>query len=82
VPKAHFYNVQVYRRGRKILSVWPSRPRLKLHWRWKREGRGFRLRRAAYTWIVWPAFGTRAYPRYRYGPMLGRSTFRIVAGPR
>ena len=77
MSKARFYNVQVYRGGRKILSLWPFKPRLKLQWRWKREGRVFRLRPAVYTWVVWPAFGTRAKPRY--GSMLGRSTFRIVA---
>jgi HYR domain-containing protein len=80
VPRARFYNVQLYRGGRKVLTVWPSRSRLQLHSRWIHRGRTYQLSPAAYTWVVWPAFGTRAHPRY--GRMLGRSTFRILAGPR
>jgi len=77
VPRARFYNVQVYRRGRKILSVWPARPRLKLRSRWTYRGRVERLRAGTYAWIVWPAFGTPNAPRY--GRMLGQSNFRIAA---
>jgi len=76
MPKARFYNVQVYRRGRKILSLWPYRPRLKLHARWTYNGRIERLGQGVYAWVVWPAFGTRADPRF--GRMLGPSSFRIV----
>jgi large repetitive protein len=80
VPGARFYNVQLYRNGRKVLTMWPSRSQLQLRSRWIHQGRRYELRPAAYTWVVWPAFGTRAHPRY--GRMLGRSTFRVVAGPR
>jgi hypothetical protein len=76
-PRARFYNVQLYRKGRKVLTTWPSRSRLQLGSRWIHQGNVYRLRPGAYTWVVWPAFGTRADPRY--GRMLGRSTFRIVA---
>ena len=68
--------MQVYRRGHKIFTSWPVRTRLKLKRRWTYQGRAMRLRAGVYTWIVWPAFGTRTNPRY--GSMLGRSTFRIV----
>jgi hypothetical protein len=74
--RARFYNVQLYRNGRKILSLWPFRSRLKLHRRWSYQQRTFRMRPGAYTWIVWPAHGTRTRPSY--GSMLGQSTFRIV----
>jgi hypothetical protein len=76
VRNARFYNVQVYRRGRKILSLWPRRARLNLRWRWVYKGRVERLRPAVYAWVVWPAFGTQDSPRY--GRMLGRSRFSIV----
>lgn len=78
VKKARFYNVQVYRNGRKVLSSWPAAARLQMHKRWKFNGKSFRLRKGAYTWIVWPALGTRKKPHY--GAMLGQSTFRIVNG--
>jgi hypothetical protein len=80
VPKARFYNVQLYRKGRKLLTVWPSRSRLQLRTRWVHQGHVYRLRPGAYTWVVWPAFGTRSDPRY--GGMLGKSTFRIDAAAR
>jgi len=76
VPRATFYNLQLYRNGRKILTSWPTRPRLALRNSWRHEGRRFLLKRGTYTWLVWPAFGTKAVPRY--GKMLGQSTFRVV----
>jgi hypothetical protein len=76
VPRARFYNVQLHRNGRKILSRWPVRPRFRLRRTWSHEGRRFRLRPGVYTWYVWPAFGTRADPRY--GKLLGQSSFRVA----
>jgi len=78
VKRAHFYNVQVYRKGLKSLSIWPSRARLKLHKRWRYNGKSFSLRSGSYTWLVWPAYGTPQKPRY--GALLGQSTFKVVAG--
>ena len=75
VPKAKFYNAQVYRNGRKILSLWPQRPRLKLTRSWQHGGRTFRLKPGVYTWYVWPGFGTLASPRF--GKLLGQSSFRV-----
>jgi hypothetical protein len=76
VPRTRFYNVQVYRNGRKILSRWPARPRFGLRRSWQHEGRTFRLRPGVYTWYVWPGFGTLAKPRF--GKLLGQSSFRVV----
>jgi len=76
VKRARFYNVQLYRKGRKLLSLWPTRTSLKLHKRWQYQGRSFRMVRGSYTWIVWPAYGSRSKPRY--GSMVGESTFKIA----
>jgi ribosomal protein L35AE/L33A len=76
VKRARFYNLQLYRKGRKLLSIWPARTSLKLHKRWTYQGRSFRMTRGAYTWIVWPAYGSRTQPRY--GSMVGQSTFKIA----
>jgi len=80
VRNADFYNVQLYRKGSKILTLWPHRPRLKLRWQWKYHQRVFRLRPAAYTWIGWPGFGSPT--QGRFGRMLGTSTFRMVGRSR
>ena len=76
VPKAKFYNVQLYRKGRKILSLWPPRSRLKMTRSWQHGGRTFRLKAGVYTWYVWPGFGTVATPRF--GKLLGQSSFRVI----
>jgi len=76
VKKASFYNVQVFRRGQKILSVWPSRPHFHLHSRWTFRGHTFRLRPGSYSWFVWPAYGPLTHPRF--GKALGVSSFVFV----
>jgi large repetitive protein len=75
VPKATFYNVQVFHRGQKLLSAWPARARQKLGRRWAYGGRHFTLRAGIYSWYVWPAFGPRA--KSRYGQLLGEGTFKV-----
>ena len=67
--RARFYNVQLFRSGVKILSLWPTRARLKLRRQWTYKGRVQRLRPGLYAWAVWPAFGEAKKPRY--GRMLG-----------
>jgi HYR domain len=73
VPRARFYNVQLYRRGQKVLSVWPGRSRYKLHGRWRYNGHAFRFRPGRYVWLVWPAFGSQTRPHF--GKLLGMSSF-------
>ena len=75
VPKATFYNVQLYNRGRKVLSAWPTAAKLALAQKWSYAGRRFKLERGAYQWYVWPAFGPRS--KFRYGQLLGQGTFRF-----
>jgi hypothetical protein len=76
VARARFYNVQLYRKGRKIFSAWPTRPRLKLRASWKFQGKTYRMTPGTYTWVVWPAYGKPSKPRY--GKMLGQKSFKIV----
>jgi hypothetical protein len=73
VPKATFYNVQLYHGARKVLSTWPNATRLGLTHTWSYSGRHFALERGAYKWYVWPAFGPRT--KFRYGQLLGQGTF-------
>ncbi len=73
VTRATYYNVQLWRNGRKILSRWPTRPTYELRMRWRYGGRVRNLRDGTYLWYVWPGFGDR--DRGRYGRMLGSATF-------
>ena len=75
---ARYYNVQLHRNGVKVLSVWPTKPRLRLEQSWRYLGRKQSLRPGLYRWFVWPALGTRAKPRF--GKPLGSSSFVVRGG--
>jgi hypothetical protein len=77
VRGADYYNVQLSRRGRKILSVWPGRAHYQVKRKWKYGGRKWRLAAGRYRWIVWPGFGKRS--KADYGRRIGPSMFRVVA---
>jgi hypothetical protein len=74
--EADYYNVQLFRGEKKILSIWPLKPVLKLKSKWKYQGHTYKLSRGVYRWYVWPGFGARK--AVDYGEMLGFSTFQIV----
>ncbi len=78
VGSASYYNVQIWRANRKILSSWPAGTQLRMPRSWRFEGRRYRLTPGVYTWYVWPGLGAKASARY--GTMLGRSTF-VIAPP-
>jgi hypothetical protein len=74
VRGARYYNVQLFRGNRKVLSVWPAKPQLQLDRRWHFDGRRERLRAGRrYRWFVWPGRGARA--ANDYGPLVGTRTF-------
>jgi hypothetical protein len=79
VRGASYYNLQLFRGAKKILTAWPSESRLKLTARWTFAGRSVRLAPGVYHWFVWPGRGPRS--RSTYGPMLGRNSF-VVVNPR
>jgi hypothetical protein len=75
VPRATYYNVQVYRGSRKLLSRWPAKARLKLQRSWAYQGHRYRLQKGVYRWWVWPAFGPRS--KSNYGRLLGTGKFVV-----
>jgi hypothetical protein len=76
VPRATYYNVQLFRNGRKVLSAWPTRPRLQLAQTWRFEGRPYRLTPGTYRWYVWPGFGARS--QSTYGKLVGTQRFTVL----
>ena len=80
VRKAAFYNVQLFRNGRKILSEWPRKTRLRLPKAWKWNGRRHTLVPGTYRWFVWPAY--KRQRGVRYGKPLGFSDFVVAPRPR
>ena len=75
--KADYYNVQLYRGNRKVLSAWPKRAGFQLASKWSYRGHRYRLRPGKYRWYVWPGFGRRS--AVRYGAAIGSSTFVVTA---
>jgi hypothetical protein len=63
-PRAKYYNFQLFRNGRKILSAWPTKNHYTLHTKWRFRGRTHRLAAGRYRWYVWPGYGRRATHRY------------------
>jgi hypothetical protein len=76
VRRATYYNVQLYRRSSKVLSVWPKRADLQLRGAWTFRGRRYTLRPGRYTWYVWPGFDKRSAGRY--GRTIGHGTFVVT----
>ena len=76
VRRARYYNVQLLRRGRKVLTRWPVANSLQLTERWNSLGSRHRLARGRYCWYVWPGYGPRRVRNY--GALLGRSCFKIT----
>jgi hypothetical protein len=78
VRGARYYNLQLWRRGAKILSVWPARARFQLKRRWRYGGRSWRLEPGRYRWFVWPGFGPRS--KADYGRRMGPGRFEVRRG--
>lgn len=74
-PGAAFYNVQLFHKGKKVLSTWPRSTRLQLARHWTFAGQARALGRGWYDWYVWPAFGRGK--GLRYGTEVGHSSFRV-----
>lgn len=72
---AAYYNVQVFRQGKKVFEAWPVTPRVKLPASWVFGGRSYRLTSGAYEWFVWPGFGARSAARY--GDLLQRNALTV-----
>jgi hypothetical protein len=70
VPRARYYNVQVWKNGRRILSRWPKYSRLQMPRTWVHEGlRYWMSTPGRYDWYVWPRF------HRGYGEMVGHRYF-------
>jgi hypothetical protein len=76
IPRATYYNVQLYRGDRKILSLWPKAAKLPLKRSWTFQGVRYRLAPGVYQLFVWPGFGSRA--QQRYGRIVGKGRFVVT----
>lgn len=75
VRNATYFNMQLWRDGRKILSVWPEKSSYRLRANWTFAGRDYSLRPASYRVYVWPGFGAKS--AVDYGGLLGWTSFTV-----
>jgi hypothetical protein len=75
VQRASYYNVQLFRSGRKILSAWPTKPHYQLRPSWRYGGQRHRLTAATYRWYLWAGYGKRS--ARHYGHLLGQRAFKV-----
>lgn len=72
---ARYYNVQLWRGNRKILSRWPTRARFALPSAWRFKGRRYTLESGTYFAYAWPGIGSKSTGRY--GKLIGSTKFVI-----
>ena len=65
-----YYNVQVFRKGKRVLVGWPSQPSFRVPLGTLEPG--------TYVWFVWPA-EKGAASGAAFGDLIGRATF-VYAG--
>jgi hypothetical protein len=75
-PRAGYYNVQLWYRGTKVLSIWPSGTSYRIAHTWSYLGRSYSLAPGRYTWFVWPGRGKLT--AHSFGPLLGSSSFVVT----
>jgi hypothetical protein len=72
-PHATYYNIQIWRNNRKILSAWPLKSAFQVHSSWTFAGKHYSLSADRYRVYVWPGFGSKVSADY--GPLVGWSAF-------
>jgi len=76
IEAASYYNIQLFRHGKKILSAWPTKAHYQLRRAWTYRGHRHRLGKATYRWYLWGGYGHRA--EHRYGRLLGKRSFTVT----
>jgi hypothetical protein len=69
VAGATYYNLVLWRDGKRILDLWPTSPRVVVHGASVNYGPRARLSPGRYLWFEYPGFGTK--PARHYGALAG-----------
>jgi hypothetical protein len=77
--EAKYYNLQLFRSGRKVLSAWPTKNHYTLKATWRYRGKTYKLTSGRYRWYVWPGYGRRA--AHRYGRLIAKGRLTYPAPP-
>jgi hypothetical protein len=77
VAGASYYNLILWHRGRRVLDLWPTRPRTDLPTAWRHGGTRYRLLPGRYLWFAYAGFGAKA--SRHYGALAGNGIL-VVRG--
>ncbi|MBA3844723.1 MAG: hypothetical protein H0X39_19245, partial [Actinobacteria bacterium] len=72
---APYFDLVLWRDGKRILDSWPTEPQLQLPTSWTYAGKQYRLTPGTYLWFVYPGIGQRA--RSHYGPLAASGSLTI-----
>jgi hypothetical protein len=73
LPRADYYDVQLFRGTARILDLWPTTNRVEVPARWTYGGVDYRLTPGSYRWYVYPGFGPQT--ELRLGKLRARGIF-------
>jgi hypothetical protein len=69
VAGATYYNLVLWRDGKRVLDLWPTSPRVVVPSTSIKHGTQARLSPGRYLWFVYPGFGAK--PAHQYGALAG-----------
>jgi hypothetical protein len=75
IAGATYYNVVLWRDGKRVLDLWPSSPQVAVPSSFVHHGSRIRLSPGRYLWFVYPGFGAKA--SQRYGELAGTGVLVI-----
>jgi hypothetical protein len=75
---APYFDVVLWRDGKRILDAWPTSPSTVVPATWTYRGKRYELTSGRYAWFVYPGLGRRADARY--GALTASGQFTL-AGP-
>jgi hypothetical protein len=73
---APYFDVVLWRDGKRILDAWPTRPSTVVPAAWTYRGTRHQLSRGRYAWFVYPGVGHRSDARY--GALSASGQFIVV----
>ena len=76
VRHASYYNLQLFKGKKKVMSIWPKSTKAQVPGSWRYNGHKQTLSPGLYRWYVWPGIGSMK--RHKYGKLVGSSTFRFT----
>jgi len=77
VPDATYYNLVLWRDGKRVLDLWPTSSHAVVPNNWSRDGVEGRLLPGRYLWFVYPGLGAKA--SQQYGKLAGNGSFVVAA---